>query len=77
MGGKREGVKCVLVSLDGLVDLLFKYCDPNLPLFAVWSCEDSVVGVRVECAKSTRVVACIDCVNQPQIGKVVNIDAIF
>lgn len=65
------------MSLNGLVDLLLKYCDAYLALLPVWSSKHCVVGIRVEGAETSGVVAGIDCVDEPQIRKVVDIDTVL
>ena len=70
-------MKCVLMSLNGLIDLLLKYCDADLALFPVRCGKDCIVGVWVKRAETSGVVAGIYCVDQSQIGKVVDVNAVF
>ncbi len=56
-------MKCVLMSLNGLIDLLLKYCDADLALFPVRCGKDCIVGVWVKRAETSGVVAGIYCVD--------------
>ena len=65
------------MCLDYQLDLLLEYCDPDLALFLVGRCKNGIVRIRIQGTEATRVVAGVDCVNEPQVSEVVYVYSVL